>query len=378
MVRVPFLAAAVISFMMLLPPPLYADSWDLNLSRLCQLRTASGGKVECGGGYTSQVAETDPLDPNQPVIPDNAGFRSLMSELGAVFAPNLLFPSDTRGYSGFSFASEFGWTMINPKKTATDQGIGQPRMFWRAANSVTSTAWADVNHTDFNRIERELPSSFAPTVTLMARKGLWIPIPSCELGVGFKHLFGSKMWAPTLSGKVALHEGFHGWPVPSLAIRGTAARVLGTPDFNLSIAGLDFSVSKRFGVASTFNLTPYLGYQLLWIVADSEVLDATPGIDAMAEVRKAAGDDPSGISQCRHVDCNANFTFSDQSNITRHRFFMGIKANFFIGSILFEYTYFANGSTSDNIAAEAGIPGLTIADESGTQHSLSFALALDY
>jgi len=47
-----------------------------------------------------------------------------------------------------------------------------------------------------------------------------------------------------ITAKIALHEGFHGWPIPSLAIRGSGTRVLGTRDFNMSIAGLDFSPNK--------------------------------------------------------------------------------------------------------------------------------------
>jgi hypothetical protein len=371
---------------LLVPTSARADTWDLNLGRLCQIMTRGGQRLECGGGYTE-------ADPVAYVIPDNAAFRSLMSELGAVFAPNILSPSETQGYSGFNFAAEFGWTKINPRRRIVDpnydttkadtdprnqNAIKGENYYWRAAESVSGRAFTNPLMRDYERIDNELPSGFAPTVTVMARKGLWIPVPSFELGIGVRHLIGSQMWAPLATAKLALHEGFHGWPVPSLAIRGSGARVLGTPGYNLTVAGLDFSVSKRFGIASTFNLTPYVGYQLLWIIADSEVIDATPGIDGMGRGAKASGGDPMSLAQCRDNDCNANFTFTQQANITRHRFFLGLKANFYIASLLVEYTFFASGSKSDEIATQVGVPSLIIPDNSGQQHTISFSIALDY
>jgi hypothetical protein len=355
---------------LLLPATSRAEEWDLNLGRLCQIKTVSGATLDCGGGYSSTTT-----DPVASVAPDHAAFRSLMSELGVVFAPNILSPSDTRGYSGFNFAAEVGWTSINPKKNANGH------RYWRAAESVSARAFetGNIRTPDaIARIDNELPAGFAPTVSVMARKGFWFPVPSFEVGLGFRHLLGSKMWAPVTTAKLSLHEGFHGWPIPSLAVRGTGARVMGTPGFNLTVAGLDFSIAKQVGIASTFNLTPYLGYQLLWIIADSEVLDATPGVDAIAETAAAAGGDPMQLTQCRTPDCNGNFTFATQANITRHRAFFGIKANFFIASLLLEYTFFASGAKSDQIAAQAGLPGLVIPDEAGAQHSISFSLALDY
>ncbi len=365
---------AVLGFIGAAHSTAHAGPWDINLGRLCNIETQSGSTFSCGGGYSTSMATTDPV---VRVIPDNAAFRSLMSEMGVIFAPNIATTSDTMGFAGFSFSTEFAWVGINPKKNATDQYIGRPLRYWRAAKAVSGVAFADPTNIDVMRIDQELPSSFAPTFTLMARKGLWLPLPSFELGLGVKHLIGSRMWAPTLEAKLAIHEGFHGWPVPSFAVRGTGVRVMGTPDFNLNVAGLDFSVSKKIGIASTFNLTPFGGYQVLWIISDSEVLDATPAVDGMGQTA-AKVTDPVELTRCQSLDCNANFTFMNQSNITRHRLFLGVKANFYIASLIFQYNYFASGSTSDVIAAQAGVRGLVIPDEAGAQHSLNVSLAVDY
>ena len=366
--------------------PARADDWDLNLARLCMLKLGNGQTMDCGGGY-----DTSKGTPS--VVADNAAFRALMSELGVIFAPNILNPSDTHGIAGFSFNVELGWTGINPKNRSKDPDIAEfdkhangEYYYWRAAKSVShqtfQTGHVRDDEANNSRLRRELPAGFAPHVTVMARKGFWFPVPSFEMGVGARYLIGSRMWAPMATVKVALHEGFQGWPLPAFAVRGSGSRLMGTPGFNLTVAGLDFSVSKHLGIASTFNLTPYAGYQLLWIIADSEVLDATPGIDAMGQTTAVHKDNPAKWHSCNTSDCwTGNFAFDDQSNITRHRFFLGLRANFYIATLMLEYTYFAGGGTSDTIYRQSGasaIKELEIADAAGSQHTFSFSIGLDY
>jgi hypothetical protein len=392
MTRMYAAALALLGVLVSAIPVAHAGDWDLTLGRLCSIGTASGDVLDCGGGYSpSKYGNVE------RVFPHNGAFRSLMSELGVVFAPNILSPADTRGYSGFATAVQFGWTHVNPRRTTSAfklssgnpafDGVEVPNLwYWRAARSVNYKAFETGDITSpggdaqiaRERIRDELPSSFAPTVTVLARKGLWLPVPSFEVGVGVRHLIGSRMWAPLVQAKVALAEGFQGFPFPALAVRGSGARVIGTPDFNLTVAGLDFSASKHFGIGSTWNLAPYAGYQLLWIIADSEVLDATPSVDAMQQTADLVGRDPIEMTRCRVADCNANFSFADQSNITRHRAFFGVKANFYIASLLVEYSYIASGSKSDEVVDRTGITVLEIPDDAGTQHSISFAVQLDY
>lgn len=369
------LGTATLAVVLLTATDARAGDWDINLARLCQIETTSGASIECGGGYSSAKYGNV-----TNVVADNAAFRSLMSELGVVFAPNILSPSDTQGFGGYNFAVELGWTMINPKKLSQDQNIQGKHWYWRAAESVSSTTFKDgtLDPQALDRMKNELPSSFAPTVTVMARKGLWLPVPSFELGVGVRHLIGSRMWGPLVQAKLALHEGYQGWPLPALSIRGTGVRVVGSPDFNLTVGGLDFAISKHLGIGSTFNLTPYAGYQLLWIIADSEVLDATPGVDSMQQTAQNVGFDPLEMNRCGVQDCAGNFTFEDQSNITRHRIFFGIKANFYLASLLVEYSMFASGSKSDEVVNRATGLSLKIPDDAGTQHNISFSVAMDY
>ena len=316
-----------------------------------------------------------------------------MSELGTLFVPNILAPAETYGYNGYSLAMEFGFTTINAKKNSTlqipadgsFQAEARAHRFWRASEAVSDQAFAEGNirtQAAIDRIERELPPAIAPSITIMARKGLWLPLPSFEIGLGVRHLLDSRLWGALVQAKMALHEGFQGWPLPAFSIRGMGTRVFGTRGYNLTVAGLDFSVSKHLGIASTWNIMPYVGYQLVWIIADSEVIDATPGIDAVAESAKQAGS-VGDLARCRGAqslvrDCNANFTFDDQANILRHRFFIGLRANFYIASLLVEYSFFAAGRESDQIFSAANLPQANVPDESGDQHSINFSISLDY
>ncbi|MFH1131060.1 MAG: hypothetical protein V1754_06975, partial [Pseudomonadota bacterium] len=325
-----------------------------------------------GGGLNPNVG----LDPKNPIYPDNAAFRSLMSELGVIFAPNVVMPAATRGYGGFNFSMELGLTSVNPKNTAnanTAKTATTPpeHYYWRAAESVSSMAFANGNIRTpeaIARMEQELPPTFASTLTVMARKGLWFPVPSFELGAGLRYLMGSKLCAAVVSAKLALHEGFQGWPLPAAAIRGTVSHVFGTSDYHLSVGAADFSLSKHFGVASTFNLTPYAGYQFLWILASSEVVDATPGVDAFGE--GSAGKPVSDLTKCAHFDCNAYFAFDPQLDILRHRVFLGLRANFYFASLMLEYSYFLAGRSNN---FQNGTE-----DESGAQHTIGLSLAVDY
>ncbi len=285
--------------------------------------------------------------------------------------------------NGFTFSTEIGFVTTNPKKNANADDPGLANRYWRAAESVSDTAFADetLTATARDRVERELPPSLGSTISVMARKGFWFPGPSFEFGMGIRHLINSRMFAGVATVKVALHEGYQGLPVPALSVRGSVSRVFGTPDFNLTVAGLDFSISKHFGIASTFNLTPYLGYQLLWIVADSGVLDATPNRDATGLSLAAPGNNtPRNMSICNEGvshDCNSAFAFLDQSDIVRHRFFIGLRFNLYVFSFLAEYSFFAEGRDIANVTIPT-IGTKSIKDESGAQHAVSFSIALDY
>ena len=329
------LGAALVA-VMLVPCAARADDNDLSLARFARAAGPDmNGNIPVGA-----------------VSPDNAAnikFRSLASELGIVMAPKLLSPADTIGFGGFQFSFEYSLTEISKN-----------RDYWDAARAV------DPN----NRLQRR-PDDFLPTYGVFVRKGIWLPLPSFELGAGALHLGNSNLWALQGFAKFALQEGFHDWPLPSLAVRGSASRVMGSDDIDLTIAGFDISISKSFGIGGTATLVPYAGFNFLWIVPRSEVLDASPWCDAF---NPTPNTDPAHFCPMptNPTDLNNNFVFKEQSNILRYRYFIGAKLKFYVVSLIAEWEMTAAGDSS------ATIDGQPVPDKSSSQQTAAISASLDF
>ena len=187
----------------------------------------------------------------------------------------------------------------------------------------------------------------------MGRKGLW---PGVEVGAGATHLFNSRMWTISGYGKVALHEGFHHLPIPSIALRGMFSRLVGAEDMNMTTGSFDISISHVFGVGKTVNLTPYVGYQGLMVFARSGVLDATPKTDEYLDKSPTLSE----------------FVFKDAGMIYRHRPFLGFRFIFSVLRIGVEAMFVPGGKR------EGDIDGKKIADTSGLQQQYTLSLGLDF
>jgi hypothetical protein len=298
-------------------------------------------------------------------IPDNERFYSLASELAVVLAPKFLTPSETVGFNGFSFGFQTGFTAIS-----------EDADFWDAAQQV-----------DLDDPESDRPPSFLTTIGVMAHKGIWLPLPSFQIGAGFNYLPRSGMMMPLVDVKFSIIEGFQKAPLPDVAVRGTGGRMMGNSQMDLTLAGMDFSMSKGFGVFGTFNLMPYAGYQLLWIVADPEVIDATPQADAVAASRGQGAAGP--VAQCSEnvADCNAYFVFLDPDPIIRHRVFVGMRLVIGVFNLTAEFAMAVKGGSSEEVAEEGlladGTVGqtgslATVEDRSDKQPAAHVMVGLDF
>ncbi len=276
-----------------------AGEYDLNLTRL--------GDVNTG------VAQGD-----------NTAFRSLASELGVVMAPKPVDTADSLGLSGFAVAADF------------------------SANTISGQeVWAPGTANEGG------PRNVAPTVQVMGRKGLW---PGIEIGAGATHLISSRMWAFGGYAKVSLHEGFHHTPIPSIALRGQFSRLVGAPNMNMTTASGGISLSHVFGIGKTVNITPYAGYEALFIIARTGVLDFTPGTDEFL--------DPTGVS--------SEFVFRDSGAIIRHRPYLGARLIFSVLRVTFEAMIVPPGGSSGDLE------GVTVEDNSGLQQQYTLSLGLDF
>ena len=307
--------------------PASAGDNDLVLSRLGDVLVSGGTPVGAVGS--------------------NEDFRSLASELGVVLAPRLAEPADTLGLAGFQFAADVGWTRVH-----------SGRRYWRALAGSSDPAGSDHG------------GDFMNTIGLFARKGIWLPAPSFELGLGAVHLVDSGLWAAQGYAKAALLEGYHDLAIPSLALRGGLSRMMGSSELELTVLSLDASASKSFGVAGIANVSPYAGWNALIIVPRSEVIDKTPHVDMRV--------DPG--------DASMNFVFADQANIFRHRLFGGVKVKHYIISLSLEAALALRGRSDDDRDGtdlscndvSAPTADCDSRDRSGQQLGLSATLGLDF
>lgn len=281
------------------------------------------------------------------VVGQNLEFRALASQLGVALAPQLLTPADTLGFSGFQLSVAANQTAIDRKQA-----------YWRAR------AGADLNGGSTG-------SDNLRTIGFFIRKGMWLPLPSFELGLGATHLIDSSMWTGQLYAKFALHEGYHDLPIPSLAVRGAVSRLISQQELDLTIASLDVTLSKHFGIGGTWRLDPYIGGNLLMIIPRSEVIDATPNIDSLAPGNE--------------LDAVNNFVFDDQSTIYRTRVLAGVKLQYSVVQFTIEALYAFKGTSLDDRAgtnARCQPNSMTVncdaKDTAAAQTTISFSAGLDF
>jgi hypothetical protein len=330
-----------------------AGNNDLRLLNLCPYDPIT---LECswiqrtGGQVTKTTFDVDA----------QTRFRSLMSELGFAIAPRVLTPADTLGFAGFQFSAELGITNIN-----SERKVGSP------GNELAY--WNGVETVDPTNLTARRPDSRLTTVGGFVRKGLWIPLPAFEFGAGALSIVGTRMYVLQGYAKLALQEGFHGWWLPSFAVRGGASQLLGTSEVDLTVYSVDLLVSKAFDIGGTARIEPFLGWSMLFIKARSGVIDATPNCDAFA-----APGGPPPTAECaasqagRGDDVNANFQFLEQDVITRQRFFGGFKLKMSVLFLAAQAEFALAGTSRDNSQAVGA------ADRSGAQQTYSLSAGFDF
>ena len=243
------------------------------------------------------------------ILGDQEAFKGLATELGFVFSPRTMAPSETPGHAGFDIGVDYTLNFIKSNNT-----------YWTQAT------------------ERGLEGRTIPpvlqTLGVRARKGL--PF-SLEIGAGGTYLFESHMYAVGADVRWALNEGFI-W-LPDLAVTFSVNRLLGNDQLDLTVGSLGGQFSKTFGLFGMMRIAPYAGYNYVAINAASAVIDPDP----------RSADDIGG-----------NFTFDQVSLLGNgyHRAVAGMR----LGSFIFDFTI----EGDFNFAGEQSVQQLT------TQLSLNF------
>jgi hypothetical protein len=300
-----------------------------------------------GPGQCQAVAADPASAPGgtpQSCMPANTAFKNLLSELGFAMSPNAMHPARTTGFGGFILSIQASYTKINSDASSTEPNGTQMQYWHLGTRGPTDPATKSFTTKNDN------PDSLLQVYSLTARKGLPLGF---EVDGALGYLANSTLWM--LGGDVrwAPFEGFRtgaGGILPDISVGGGVRTVLGTDKFTLTTVGLDAEMSKPIPIGSTVTLTPWVGFQRLWIFGDSTVIDSTPNVDALAQCGYAGADPTTGQPICNNklpsgadnnFDFNNNFTF-DKVRVDRNRGSVGLDFRYemlhLAGQFMFDLT----------------------------------------
>lgn len=183
-------------------------------------------------GFGAFNSDTDVLEL------DVVGFENFVGDLGMALHPKFAGPGATVGGLGIDLGVQIAISDIDETSD-----------HWQKA-SGNRTPDGALNMSSFY-VRKGLPYSF-------------------ELGGILTTLHDSDLWAVALELKWAWIEGNK--YAPDFGVRSHVNTVLGSRDFIMITSGVDFVVSKAFGIAGLVQLTPFAGYELSYIHARSQVL----------------------------------------------------------------------------------------------------------
>ncbi len=256
-----------------------------------------------------------------PCRPDHGAFKRLVNQFGFAFAPNAMHTARTTGYGGFHLALEADYTSISSDASYWQRGTQGPVDPSSGASSTINSS----------------PQSLLQLYSLKFRKGF-------GFGLELTGVVGFMPKTSIISGgadlRFSLLEGLRtgvGGILPDLAVGAGVRTITGTPQLQLTVAGLDVQISKPLPIRDSQVLTPYLGYQHLWIFADSGLIDLTPGTDALSYCNYAGQNQPgntdpngsqpdNGQPVCKGgspLDFNNNAVFNN-ARLERHRMIFGV------------------------------------------------------
>jgi len=228
-----------------------AGSLELSLSRLsqgdCSLTDAEG----------PLVLETDGV----PTLrPDQLAFSQLVAAIGQGIAPTVLAPVTTSGPVGFDVGLETTITSLDQRADYLARGTRGSGAETCAGRNDDVRATLLTNRLHF---EKGLPYG----LSVGALVGRVQAAGSYLVGVDLKLALLEEVWHARL---------------PDLALRASLNHLVGERSLSLFVAAFDAIVSKRFVVAHRLELSPWLGAGLLWTHAETDRIDLTPNIDALA------------------------------------------------------------------------------------------------
>ncbi len=285
----------------------------------------AAGVAVLSSGPLARANDMDPVlarmwryDPaSNTIVTRDDLFDALALDLAQGFAPNVLHPAETLGWSGFYMGLEATLTTIDSDATQWRCGI----------EGNDGSHGGDLGCNDWNVADAVL---FVPTVHV--RKGLPYSI---ELGFQIQYMANSELvgiggeirWAP--------FEGYRdGWAgyLPDVAVSFTGSYLMGSNELVLGQIGAAFSLSYHFTVSGQFTITPYLGYQFFIVGVDHEQVYNSRYINDPQGFQDFCANPPGGTEPISNCSPFLEFHRGDSRNfgqqltaLTYHRLFIGAR-----------------------------------------------------
>lgn len=297
------------------PERLVKQPDNLPPGQTCQSVAANPGALVAAGLHPEQF----------PCTADNASFKNMVSELGFAIAPNAFYPARTTGIGGFAVSIEANYTKISPDTTATATGGKVP--YWHLGTQGAQ----DPNTKQFSTIDNA-PDGIIQIYAIKARKGLPLGF---EIAGSLGTIANTSLWVGGGDVRWSLMEGFRTGALgllPDISVGGGVRTLTGTSKFYLTTVGIDVKISKPITLQDSAVLIPTLGYQRVIIFGDSNVVDATPNVDALAQCGSDGPDPVTGAPRCRNklpngaaanTDFANSFTF-EKVRVHRNRGLVGL------------------------------------------------------
>ena len=278
--------------------------------------------------------------PLNEFCPDQLAFRKLMREFGYAVSPGKILPGETHGFGGGFFGMLGHITMISNDDD-----------FWKKGTQENN------------------PDS---TLFLYQLTGQFVLVPYLlEWGFTIGYLFTTSDTTIGFNVKTSPFEGFrkkwYGW-FPDIAFGFGMNRLVGDDEISMTTGTADVTLSYPFAPGGFIVLTPFVSIAFVGVVAESELIDATPNTNAFDESMCPInqGSAPGSAINCtnRSDDYNNSLKFSREW-IYYLRISYGIRL---IYELLHVSIY---GSHGHQVMSEANDPG-------GTLGQFGFSLGLDF
>ena len=280
---------AVFSLLSIGPALAHADPMDLSIERLVQNPSACASS-DGSGRFVPRSS-----DPSLRCLPDNVAFKRLVNQLGFALAPTAMHSARTTGYAGFHLSLE-----------ATYTNLSSDADYWKRGTQGTPDP-----STNRAATSNQSPVSVLQQYSLKMQKGF-------GFGLEVTGVVGFVPKTSLINGgadvRMAVLEGFRTGVLgifPDVAVGAGVRTITGTPELQLTTVGLDAQISKPLTIQDSSVLTPWIGYQYLWIFGNSGLVDLTPGTNA-AQACGYAGDNVPGNADPNKVSANSGNGYDGQ------------------------------------------------------------------